>query len=78
MLYGIYSVGVYLLALHRDDLAAYRCWHWIDVGCYAVLIALSGGSSSVLALLFVFPILVASFRCGFAEGLHVSAVSAAT
>lgn len=76
MLYSIYSVGVYVFALYRDDLAPFRLWHWIDVGWCAVLVGLSGGSS-VFAVLFIFPIVVSSFRCGFSEGMYVSAASAA-
>jgi signal transduction histidine kinase len=77
-LYTTYSAIVYVLA------AFYSSWlkpiirwsHWIDVGWYTVLVALSHGSTSVFFFGFFFAILVASFRWGFRAGLQVAVVSA--
>ncbi len=77
-LYTTYSVAVYVLA------ACYSSWlkpiirwaHWIDVGWYSILVALSHGSTSVFFFGFFFAILVASFRWGFRAGLQVALVSA--
>src|ERR1044071_6698776 len=42
--------------------------HWIDIGWYSVLVALSSGTNSLFFFGFFFAILVASFRWGFASG----------
>lgn len=75
LLYSIYSIGLYSLALYRESLLRLRIWHWADVGWYAALVALTGGQDSVFSWFFIFPILVSSFRFGFAEGMAVSVVA---
>ncbi|HEV3007413.1 MAG TPA: histidine kinase, partial [Burkholderiales bacterium] len=49
---------------------------WVDVAVYGALAMLTAGVSHMFLLLFFFPILVASFSRGFAEGFAVTAVSA--
>lgn len=49
----------------------------IDVGSYAALIGLSGGSNSIYFVLFFFGILTASFRGGLGDGVMVTAISVA-
>jgi hypothetical protein len=74
--FTLYSIGVWLLELKGH--AAFRAvsdWgHWIDVGWFTLLIALSRGTVSIFFWYF-FPILVASFRWGFVPGIRVVAVS---
>ena len=54
-----------------------RWAHWGDIAFYLVLLALTGGASSLFFVLFFFPILVASFRAGFAAGMTATIASAA-
>jgi signal transduction histidine kinase len=78
VLYTLYSVVLYVLAL-RDSafLTFIITWaHWVDVGWYVLLIALTSGTSSIFFFGFFFSILVASFRWGFASGLRVTGASA--
>jgi signal transduction histidine kinase len=77
--YTLYSVILLILAFRRQqDGGPIHAWsHWVDIGCYAVLISLSSGTSSIFFFFFYFSILVASFRWGFASGFRVTIVSAA-
>src|SRR5205814_1721557 len=79
VLYVIYSATLYTLALRRSlRLQSVRnLTHWIDVGWYTLLVALSNGTNSIFFFGFYFAILVASFRWGFASGLRVTLVSTA-
>ena len=77
ILYTLYSLLLFILAMRGGNFSdpLGRLAHWIDVGWYLVLIALSSGTSSIFFFFFFFPILVASFRRGFREGLLVTVVS---
>ncbi len=77
-LYTLYSISVYIIAVRQTSLLkpVLRWAHWVDVGWYIVLIALSLGASGIFFFGFFFAILVASFRWGFLEGLRVALVSA--
>ena len=71
-LYCFYSVFVFVMVVQGRSPFPLRWTHWIDVGWFAVLIGLSNGPSSIFFFFFLFPILVASFRWGFAEGMRVT------
>lgn len=77
ILYTLYSAAVYLLVLRSNSLwkrlKSYE--HWIDVGWYLVLIALSSGTNSIFFFFFFFSILVASFQSGYKTGLRVTFIS---
>lgn len=77
-LYCIYGAAVYLLAVRDNELLeTVLPWaHWIDVGWYSVLVALSHGTSSIFFFGFFFALIVASFRWGFVAGLRVALISA--
>jgi signal transduction histidine kinase len=75
ILYSIYSAVLYFLAVRDGSQLPTRITHWIDVGCYLVLIALSSGTNSIFFFFFFFAILIASFRWGFKSGLSVAVVS---
>lgn len=75
VLYSAYSAVLYFLSLRRRQLP-YEIAHWIDVGCFLILIALSSGTNSIFFFFFFFAILIASFRSGFKAGLQVTVVSA--
>jgi signal transduction histidine kinase len=77
VLYTLYS-GVLLAGAFRQNRLARSVElnaHWWDVAWYLALIALSSGTSSIFFFFFIFSILVASFRHGFASGLKVVIVS---
>jgi signal transduction histidine kinase len=76
-LYAIYSLLLYGLAVYRSEMppALTRGAHWIDVGWYTVLIALSTGTNSIFFFGFFFAILIASFRFGLSAGLQVTVAS---
>ena len=77
--YTLASLLIYAHTLRGK--AASGLWlsweHWSDIACYLVLLALTGGASSLFFVLFFFPILVASFRSGFAAGMTATIGSAA-
>jgi signal transduction histidine kinase len=78
VLYTLYSVGAYVAELRGRPLQFISQWgHWIDVGCYTILITLSHGTNSIFFFGYFLPILVASFRWGFASGLRVAVLSTA-
>ena len=52
-------------------LASIYITHWIDVLVFGFLVALTGGAESTFFPFFFFPIMVASFTWGFAEGIRV-------
>ena len=74
VLYTLYSAALYLFARYFE---AIRRWvHWLDVGWFTGLIALSSGTNSLFFFGFPFAILMASFRWGFRPGLRVTIASA--
>ena len=75
-LYTVYSAVVLMLSLRQNDLIPISIMHWIDVGWYLVLVALSGGTNSIFFNFFFFAILVASFGWGTNSGLSLTLVSA--
>lgn len=77
VLYTVYSVALYVLDVRGARILRHiqDRGHWIDVACYTLLITLSSGTNSIFFFGYFFPILVASFRWGFASGLRVVAVS---
>ena len=76
VLYTVYSLVVYLLAVRRSPLLPQRILHWLDLPWYIPLIALSGGANSVFFFFLFFSILVASFGWGFIEGMRMTLVTA--
>lgn len=77
VLYTVYSATVAAL-IWRGGKFARRIGagsYWIDVGSYAVLVALSSGTNSIFFFGFFFAIVVSSFRNGFRAGLRVTVVS---
>jgi signal transduction histidine kinase len=73
VIYTLYSVLLVVLSIWRQKLveSGEKWFHWVDVCCYLIVISLSSGTSSVFFFFFFFPILVSSFRWGFASGLRV-------
>lgn len=75
--YVVYSALIYILT-ERPSRAEAPTWlHWADVAWYTALIVPSGGLDSAMFPFFFFPILVASIRDGFGEGVRVAVASAA-
>jgi signal transduction histidine kinase len=75
--YTVYSAAI-MVAIRRRAASLRHVtewWHWIDVGWYVLLVALSSGTNSIFFFFFFFSILVASFRRGFWAGLRVVLVS---
>ena len=75
--YSLYGGSLYWSSLRAGGLA----WlagasHWVDVGWYTMLIALSSGTNSVFFFGYFFAVLVAAIRRGRVAGLQVSMVSA--
>jgi len=75
ILYTIYSLCIYLLSVRRSKILPSGLLHWLDVGWYVSLIALSGGTNSIFFFFLFFAILVASFGWGYSSGLWVTGVS---
>ena|SRR5438105_12745162 len=70
IVYTVYSAILFILSLRRHNSLQVRRAHWIDIGCYLVLVALSSGTNSIFFFFFFFAILIASFRWGFKAGLE--------
>jgi signal transduction histidine kinase len=76
VVYSVYGAVLYYLSLRGAPRLPLSISHWIDVGCFLVLVALSSGTNSIFFFFFFFAILVASFRWGFNAGLRVTVISA--
>jgi signal transduction histidine kinase len=74
--YLAHSLMLHALALLRQPVAMGKLTHWLDLAWYALFVALTGGSRSLLFLFFFFAILSASFRWGFEEGARVTVAAA--
>lgn len=75
VVYSVYGGVLYYLSFWGGPRLPLSISHWIDVGCFLVLVALSSGTNSIFFFFFFFAILVASFRWGFKAGLRVTIVS---
>jgi signal transduction histidine kinase len=75
VVYSVYGGILYYLSYRGGPRLPLSISHWIDVGCFLVLVALSSGTNSIFFFFFFFAILVASFRWGFKAGLRVTIVS---
>jgi signal transduction histidine kinase len=77
--YVALSAGALGLTFHRRRLspAIVEALPWIDVSCYTLLIAGSGGQDSVFFGLYLFAILTAAFCGGFAGGLRITLAAVA-
>jgi signal transduction histidine kinase len=73
----VYSTVLYVLAARKTPwLKSAEAWeHWIDVAWYTILVGTCLGGNRIFFFGFLFAILVASFRRGFAAGLSVVFVS---
>ena len=69
-LYSACLLFVYDMQKMRKLVSIYST-HWIDTVFFLVLIALTAGSKSLYFPFLFFPIMVASFSWGFAEGIRV-------
>ena len=77
VLYCLYSAALYVATIRRKPFVPPGIAHWVDIGWYLILVALSGGSNSAYFIFFFFAVLVASFRSGFNSGMRAAAISAA-
>ncbi len=77
VLHTLYAATVYLLLHFRTGLGNWidERAHWLDLMWYTVLITLSSGTNSIFFFGYMFAILVASFRWGFASGIRVTLAS---
>jgi signal transduction histidine kinase len=75
VVYSVYGAILYYTSLRGGPRLPLSISHWIDVGCFLVLVALSSGTNSIFFFFFFFAILVASFRWGFRTGFRVTIVS---
>ena len=74
--YTAYSAIVLFVSIVTPRLLPMAVLHWLDMIWYVALISASSGTSSIFFIFFFFPVLVASFRWGFASGLRVTVLSA--
>ncbi len=75
-LYLFYSLALYVSENLGRPLLPALVAHWIDVGWYTMLIALSGSTNSIFFFGFFFSVMAASFRWGFGSGVRVALFSA--
>lgn len=76
-LYALYSTILYFLAFKRAGfMQLVESWvHWVDVAWFTVLVGLCSGTFRIFFFGYLFAILIASFRRGFATGFSVVIVS---
>src|SRR5258705_9034378 len=74
--YVVYSVALWVMAVRHSPTFPIRNLHWLDVGWYVPLIALSNGTNSIFLFYFFFAILLASFRLRFGSGMRATLLSA--
>ncbi|HEX4824761.1 MAG TPA: histidine kinase [Candidatus Polarisedimenticolaceae bacterium] len=76
-LYTLYALALYVAVAGRTGVVQKLAqWeHWGDVAWSTVIIGLTAGTQSNFG--YFFPMLIASFRWGFASGMRVALVSAA-
>ena len=76
-LYTLYALALYVAVAGRTGVAAALAqWeHWGDVAWSTLIIGLTEGTQSNFG--YFFPMIVASFRWGFAAGMRVNLVSVA-
>ena len=72
--YLLYSVFLFVTAAQDRPPVPLRWTHWLDVTWFVVITGVSNGPSSIFFFFFLFPIMIASFRWGFAEGMRVTGV----
>lgn len=75
VLYSVYSAVLYFLSIRHGSALPTTITHWIDIGWYLPLVALSSGTNSIFFFFFFFAILVSSFHQGFETGVLVTIVS---
>lgn len=75
VLYSLYGLLVYHLAVRRNPIAANKLIPWIDLLWYLALIAFT--SNGIFFYFFFFTIVVASFSWGLTDGLRLTLASAA-
>lgn len=75
VLYSLYGLLIYHLAVRRNPIAANKLIPWIDLLWYLALIALT--SNGIFFYFFFFTIVVASFSWGLTDGLRLTLASAA-
>jgi signal transduction histidine kinase len=73
--YCVYSFSVASISYRSHWLHSPKVLYWVDVYCFAWLVALTYPSGSALYQSFFYPIFVASFTRGFREGFFVTFVS---
>lgn len=76
-LFALYSAALYFLSYKRIGyIQSSESWlHWVDVAWFTLLTGLCTGTLRIFFFGFIFSILVASFRRGFAAGFSVVLVS---
>jgi len=75
VLYSLYGLLIYHLAVRRNPIAANKLIPWIDLLWYLALIAFT--SNGIFFYFFFFTIVVASFSWGLTDGLRLTLASAA-
>lgn len=75
--YVLHGLILHALSVLQRPIALSKLIHWLDVVWYAVFVALTGASRSLLFLFFFFAILSSSFRWGFEEGARVTLAATA-
>lgn len=74
LLYAVYAVVQLRLLRSGRPGNLVRFAHWVDAGCYCVVIELAGGLAGSLSIFLLFPVLVASCQSGLGSGVAVALV----
>ena len=74
LLYAVYAVAQLRLLKSGYPRHLLRFAHWVDAGCYCLVIELAGGLASALSIFLLFPVLVASCQSGLRSGVAVALI----
>jgi len=74
LLYAVYAVVQLRLLKSGRPGNLVRFAHWVDAGCYCVVIELAGGLAGSFSIFLLFPVLVASSQSGLGSGVAVALV----
>ncbi|HKG46890.1 MAG TPA: histidine kinase [Pyrinomonadaceae bacterium] len=77
VLYSLYGLLLYHLAIRRNSLVAHKAIPWLDLLWYVPLIVFTSDTNSLFYYFFFFSIIVASFSSGLTDGLRLTLASAA-
>ena len=73
--FSVYAGGVLWLSARRARIPWLRSLHWLDAGCFLLLIGLAGKAGMHYFLFLFFPVMFAAWQSSVSESISVAAFS---